>query len=267
MFFFKKKPTVALVRLSGVIGNIGRFQQGMNLASVSDIIKKAFALKNAKAVALSINSPGGSPVQSNLIYNLIREQAKEKKVSVITYAEDVAASGGYMLLCAGDELYANANSIVGSIGVIYSAFGFKELIKKIGVERRVHTAGESKNILDPFLDEKKEDIEKLKNLQKDLHEEFINLVKGSRKDKLKPENYSSLFSGEFYSGKKSLELGLVDGVGILSDILKEKFGKDVKIKKFEKPQGFLQRKLSGSNIASDFMDEIEVRAMWNRYGL
>ena len=118
MFFFKKKPTVALVRLSGVIGNIGRFQQGMNLASVSDIIKKAFALKNAKAVALSINSPGGSPVQSNLIYNLIREQAKEKKVQVITYAEDISCSGGYMLLCAGDEVYANANSIVGSIGAV-----------------------------------------------------------------------------------------------------------------------------------------------------
>ena len=173
--FFKSKPTVSLIRLNGVIGNVGRFSQGMSYSSQTDIIKKAFALKNIKAVVISINSPGGSPVQSNLLYDLIRSQAEEKKVKVITYAEDVAASGGYMLMCAGDEIYANANSIVGSIGVIYSAFGFQDLIKKIGVERRVHTAGESKSILDPFLEEKKEDVEKLKSLQKDLHEEFIKL--------------------------------------------------------------------------------------------
>jgi len=166
--FFKSKPTVSLIRLNGVIGNVGRFSQGMSYSSQTDIIKKAFALKNIKAVVISINSPGGSPVQSNLLYDLIRSQAEEKKVKVITYAEDVAASGGYMLMCAGDEIYANANSIVGSIGVIYSAFGFQDLIKKIGVERRVHTAGESKSILDPFLEEKKEDVEKLKSLQKVL---------------------------------------------------------------------------------------------------
>ena len=267
--FFKSKPTVSLIRLNGVIGNVGRFSQGMSYSSQTDIIKKAFALKNIKAVVISINSPGGSPVQSNLLYDLIRSQAEEKKVKVITYAEDVAASGGYMLMCAGDEIYANANSIVGSIGVIYSAFGFQDLIKKIGVERRVHTAGESKSILDPFLEEKKEDVEKLKSLQKDLHEEFINLVKNSRKDKLKSENYSMLFSGEFWSGKKSLQLGLIDGVGTLQEILKEKFGKDLKVKKFEAAQSWLKRKLSSQlpGSYSEVINELEVRSIWNKYGL
>ena len=228
--FFKSKPTVSLIRLNGVIGNVGRFSQGMSYSSQTDIIKKAFALKNIKAVVISINSPGGSPVQSNLLYDLIRSQAEEKKVKVITYAEDVAASGGYMLMCAGDEIYANANSIVGSIGVIYSAFGFQDLIKKIGVERRVHTAGESKSILDPFLEEKKEDVEKLKSLQKDLHEEFINLVKNSRKDK---------------------------------------FGKDLKVKKFEAAQSWLKRKLSSQlpGSYSEVINELEVRSIWNKYGL
>lgn len=267
--FFKSKPTVSLIRLNGVIGNVGRFSQGMSYASQSDTIKKAFALKNIKAVVISINSPGGSPVQSNLLYDLIRSEADDKKVKVITYAEDVAASGGYMLMCAGDEIYANANSIVGSIGVIYSGFGFQELIKKIGVQRRVHTAGESKSILDPFLEEKKEDIEKLKSLQKDLHEEFINLVKNSRKDKIKSENYSMLFSGEFWSGKKSLQLGLIDGVGTLQVILKDKFGKDLKVKKFEAAQSWLKRKLSSqlSGSYSEVVNELEVRSIWNKYGL
>jgi signal peptide peptidase SppA len=267
--FFKSKPTVSLIRLNGVIGNVGRFSQGMSYASQSDIIKKAFALKNIKAVVISINSPGGSPVQSNLLYDLIRSEADDKKVKVITYAEDVAASGGYMLMCAGDEIYANANSIVGSIGVIYSAFGFQELIKKIGVQRRVHTAGESKSILDPFLEEKKEDVEKLKSLQKDLHDEFINLVKKSRKDKLKSENHSMLFSGEFWSGKKSLQLGLIDGVGTLQEILKEKFGKDLKVKKFEAAQSWLKRKLSSQlpGSYSEVINELEVRSIWNKYGL
>jgi signal peptide peptidase SppA len=267
--FFKSKPTVSLIRLNGVIGNVGRFSQGMSYASQSDIIKKAFALKNIKAVVISINSPGGSPVQSNLLYDLIRSEADDKKAKVITYAEDVAASGGYMLMCAGDEIYANANSIVGSIGVIYSAFGFQELIKKIGVQRRVHTAGESKSILDPFLEEKKEDVEKLKSLQKDLHDEFINLVKKSRKDKLKSENHSMLFSGEFWSGKKSLQLGLIDGVGTLQEILKEKFGKDLKVKKFEAAQSWLKRKLSSQlpGSYSEVINELEVRSIWNKYGL
>lgn len=270
MLFFKKKPVISYLRLNGVIGSVGRFNQGMSLSNQGEIIKKAFDLKGARAVVISINSPGGSPVQSNLIFNLIRKEAQKKNIKVITYAEDVAASGGYMLMCAGDEVYANANSIVGSIGVIYAAFGFTDLIKKIGVERRIHTAGESKSILDPFLEEKKEDIEKLKNIQKDLHDEFIDLVKKSRKNKLKEENFKILFSGEFWSGKKSAELGLIDGVGTLQDIIENQFGKDIKIKKFEQPQSWLKRKLSSqlsNTILSEIGNELEIRSIWNRYGL
>jgi signal peptide peptidase SppA len=160
--FFKKKKIVAHIKLNGVIGNAGKFKQGIDFAGQEDIIEKAFSLKKAKAVAITINSPGGSPVQSHLIYKFIRAQAKKNNKKVIVFAEDVAASGGYLIACAGDEIYVNSSSIVGSIGVIYSSFGFTELIKKVGIERRVHTAGKNKSTLDPFLEEKNEDIERLK---------------------------------------------------------------------------------------------------------
>ena len=267
--FFSKKPQVAHIRLNGIIGNVGRFQQGMSFNSHEQIIKKAFSQKKLSAVAISINSPGGSPVQSHLIFSLIRKLANEKKIKVITFAEDVAASGGYMLACAGDEIYANPSSIVGSIGVIYSSFGLKELIKKIGIERRVHTAGKNKSTLDPFLDEKPEDIERLKKIQLDLHEQFINLVKNSRKDKLPERQDDSLFSGEFWSGIQSKELGLVDGLGNMEDIIQEKFGKKVLIKKYDKPEGWLKKKLSSklSNEFGSVIDEIESRSLWNKFGL
>ncbi len=267
--FFSKKPQVAHIRLSGVIGNVGRFQQGMSLSSHEQIIKKAFSHKKLSAVAISINSPGGSPVQSHLIYSLIRKLAEEKKVKVYTFAEDVAASGGYMLLCAGDEVYANPSSIVGSIGVIYSSFGLKELIKKIGIERRVHTAGKNKSTLDPFMDEKPEDIERLKKIQLDLHDQFISLVKNSRKQKLPTDKDDSLFSGEFWSGVQSKELGLVDGLGNMEDVIQEKFGKKVVIKKYDKPESWLKRKLSSqvTNPLGSITDEIETRSLWNRFGL
>ena len=267
--FFSKKPQVAHIRLSGVIGNVGRFQQGMSLSSHEQIIKKAFSHKKLSAVAVSINSPGGSPVQSHMIYSLIRKLADEKKVKVFTFAEDVAASGGYMLACAGDEIYANASSIVGSIGVIYSSFGLKELIKKIGIERRVHTAGKNKSTLDPFMDEKPEDIERLKKIQLDLHEEFIKLVKISRKNKIPTDKDDSLFSGEFWSGIQSKELGLVDAIGNMEDVIKEKFGKKVVIKKYDKPESWLKKKLSSqiSNQLNTIVDDIETRSLWNKFGL
>ncbi len=266
MFFFSSKPVVAHVRLSGIIGNVGRFQQGMSLSTVEKNLKKAFNEKKIQAVAISINSPGGSPVQSHLIYSYIRKLAKEKKVKVITFAEDVAASGGYMLACAGDEIYANPSSIVGSIGVIYSSFGLKELIKKIGIERRVHTAGKNKSILDPFLDEKPEDVERLKKIQLDLHEEFIKLVKSSRGSKIPSNQDDSLFSGEFWSGTKAKTLGLVDDLGNMNDVLEEKFGKKVIIKHFEKPESWLKRKLSGSSMG-DIVSEYEAKSLWNKFGL
>ncbi|SVE63689.1 uncharacterized protein METZ01_LOCUS516543, partial [marine metagenome] len=212
-WIFKKKKIIPHIKLSGVIGNVGKFKQGIDYAGQEEIIKKAFSLKKAPSVAISINSPGGSPVQSHLIYKFIRELAKKNKKKVIVFTEDVAASGGYLIACAGDEIYSNPSSIVGSIGVIYSSFGFKDLIKKIGVERRVYTAGKNKSTLDPFLEEKTEDIERLKNIQLELHQDFINVVEESRTSKLKKDKGIELFSGEFWSGRKAKELGLVDGLG------------------------------------------------------
>ena len=265
--FFKKKKIIAHIRLSGVIGNVGKFKQGIDFAGQEEIIKKAFSVKKAAAIAVTINSPGGSPVQSHLIYKFIREQAKKNNKKVIVFAEDVAASGGYLIACAGDEIYANSSSIVGSIGVIYASFGFKELINKIGVERRVHTAGKNKSTLDPFLEEKKEDIERLKNIQLDLHKDFIKVVEDSRGAKLKKDTGLELFSGEFWDGSKAKELGLIDGIGNANQILKEKYGDDVEIKKFEKTKGWLSKKLSSSgNQIDEFVNILEERSIWQRYG-
>ena len=265
--FFKKKKIVPHIKLNGVIGNVGKFKQGIDFSGQEDIITKAFSLKKAPCVAITINSPGGSPVQSHLIYSLIRQQAKKNKKKVIVFAEDVAASGGYLIACAGDEIYANSSSIIGSIGVIYSSFGFTELIKKIGVERRVHTAGKNKSTLDPFLDEKKEDIERLKNIQVDLHKDFIEVVEKSRASKLKKSEVE-LFSGEFWSGRKAKDLGLIDEIGNVNQVLKEKFGEDVVVKKFEKSKSWLSKKLSSSNDHDDKLANIlEEKSVWQKYGL
>ncbi len=264
--FFKKKKTVSHIKLNGVIGNVGKFKQGIDFASQEQIIKKAFSLKKISAVAISINSPGGSPVQSHLIHDFIRYQAKKNKKKVIIFAEDVAASGGYLIACAGDEIYANQSSIIGSIGVIYSSFGFKDLIQKIGVQRRVYTAGKNKSTLDPFMDEKQEDIERLKNIQLDLHKDFINVVEKSRSTKLKKDTGIELFSGEFWSGRKAKELGLIDGIGNADKILRDKFGDDVVIKKFEKAKGWLTKKLASENYADQAISILEERSIWQRYG-
>ena len=265
--FFKKKKIVSHIKLSGVIGNVGKFKEGIDFSGQEEIIKKAFSIKKSLVVAISINSPGGSPVQSHLLYKFIREQAKKHKKKVIVFTEDVAASGGYLIACAGDEIYANPSSIVGSIGVIYSSFGFKDLIKKIGIQRRVYTAGKNKSTLDPFLEEKEEDINRLKSIQLELHDEFINVVEESRAAKLKKDSGVELFSGEFWSGKKAKELGLIDGLGNADQILKEKFGEDVEIKKFEKSKGWLAKKLSSSEYQTEkLINILEERSIWQRYG-
>jgi len=265
---FKKKKVVSHLRLTGVIGNVGKFRQGIEYSGQEDIIKKAFSVKKALAVAITINSPGGSPVQSHLIYKFIREQAKKNKKKVIIFTEDVAASGGYLIACSGDEIYANSSSIIGSIGVISASFGFKNLIEKIGVERRVYTAGKNKSTLDPFLDEKEEDINRLKNIQLELHQDFIDVVEESRGSKLNKQNDIELFSGEFWTGKKAKELGLIDGLGNADQILREKFGDEVEIKKFGKPKGWLAKKLSSSQDHADKLISIlEERSIWQRYGL
>ena len=203
-----------VVRLSGVIGISTPLKPGLTLASVARSLDRAFSMRNARAVALSINSPGGSAAQSHLIYRRIRALADEKKIPVIAFVEDVAASGGYMIACAADEIVCDASSIVGSIGVVGGSFGFDKLIEKIGIERRLYTSGEHKAMLDPFLPEKPEDVERLKAIQREIHESFIALVKERRGDKLDSRE-TALFSGEYWTGQRGRELGLVDAVGDL----------------------------------------------------
>ena len=265
---FRKKKIVPHIRLSGVIGSVGKFKQGLDFNGQQEIIQKVFAIKKAKAIAISINSPGGAHVQSHLIYSYIRKQAKKNKKKVLIFAEDVAASGGYLIACAGDEIYANSSSIIGSIGVIYSSFGLQELIKKAGIQRRIYTAGKNKSTLDPFVEEKKEDIERLKKIQLELHSDFIKFLEESRSSKLKKDGNPDLFSGEFWSGSKAKELGLIDGLGNADEILKEKFGEDVVIKKFEKTKSWLSKKLSGAGESQieNLLNILEEKTIWQRYG-
>ena len=267
--FFKKKKIIPHIRLSGVIGSAGRFKQGIDFSGQQEIIKKAFSFKKSKNIAISINSPGGSPVQSHLIHDYIRQLAKKNEKKVIVFAEDVAASGGYLIACAGDEIYANSSSIVGSIGVISASFGFQDAIKKIGVQRRVYTAGKNKSTLDPFKEEKQEDIERIKKLQLELHSDFIEVVKKSRGSKLKDPEKNNIFTGEFWSGATSMKLGLIDGIGNAEQILREKFGEDIDIKKLEKPKSFIAKKLSSSidNQIDNIASVIEERALWQKFGL
>ncbi len=266
-------PVVAVLRLSGVIGNVGPARQGLSLAALAGPIERAFKLSRVKAVALCINSPGGSPVQSSLLARRIRALAEEKEVPVVAFTEDVAASGGYWLACAADEIFADESSIIGSIGVVYAGFGFTDLIKRIGVERRVYTAGEHKSMLDPFRPEQAEDVERLKALQRDVHESFKTLVRGRRGDRLKAAT-EELFTGEFWSGGKALEMGLIDGLGDLRSVMRERFGDKVQLRLVNPERGWLSRRLRLSASApqpvdwlADAMSVLEERALWARFGL
>jgi signal peptide peptidase SppA len=267
--FRSKRPLVHVVRLAGVIGGVSALRPGLSLRTVEPTLKRAFAHKGLAAVAIQINSPGGSAVQSALIHARIRALAAKHNTPVLVFCEDVAASGGYWLACSGDEIYADTSSIVGSIGVIAAGFGFVEAIAKLGIERRVHTAGENKSILDPFQPEKPEDVARLLAVQSDVHEEFKSLVRTRRAGKLKGEE-SDLFSGAFWSGRKGLELGLIDGLGHMHEILVQRFGENVEIKPIEKPQGWGLRRLgfsSSEDVAGRLAGAIEERAMWSRFGL
>lgn len=235
----KPKALITAVRLRGIIGT-GKTAQ-LSFETTHKQIHAAFEDKKAKAVALLINSPGGSPAQSHEIYTYIRENAEKHKKPVYAFIEDVGASGGYYIACAADHIYASPTSIVGSIGVISSGFGLKGLIEKLGIERRVHTQGKNKCILDPFADEKGEDVEVLKSIQKDCHEEFINIVKESRKDKITQTNADSeIFTGLFWLGRKAKELGLVDEIGTHSKSLKAIFGEDVEIKYIKEKKSLME---------------------------
>ena len=267
------RPLVAVVPLSGIIGQIGPLRRGLTLAGLAGPIERAFGMRNLKAVALAINSPGGSAVQSALIHRRIRSLAAEKDVPVITFAEDVAASGGYWLACAGDEIYVDESSIIGSIGVITAGFGLQGLIERFGVKRRLYTAGEKKSLLDPFLSETADDVARLKAIQGDVHESFKALVRGRRADKLKGEE-AELFSGEFWTGRRAVELGLVDGIGDLRTVMRERFGEQVKFRHVSTERGLLRRRLrlaesagAPGDWASEAIAAVEERVWWGRYGL
>ena len=263
----KEKKYVSVLNMHGVIGKNSKFESGINFQNLEPLIKKAFDQENLKAVALCINSPGGSPVQSELIYNYLRELSIAKKIPIYSFAQDVAASGGYWLLSAGDEIYAHNSSIIGSIGVIFSSFGFVDLIKKIGIDRRVYTEGKNKAILDPFLPEQQENITILKAVQKDIYENFVNLVKERRNNKINFEN-EELFSGAFWSGKKSLELGLIDGIADFRSKMQEKFGHDVEFIKISSKKSFLKNLFSEkTNLQEKFFDNLEEKISFNKFGL
>lgn len=265
--FFSKDINIPTLRLTGVIGQAGIARSGLTIAGIEKLVDKLFSDKKAPAVALIINSPGGSPTQSSLIAEKIINLAKEKNKKVYAFVEDVAASGGYWLACAADEIYVDLNSIVGSIGVISPGFGFVDLIKKIGVERRVYTSGKSKSFLDPFKEEKKEDIDRLKSIQEQIHENFIEYVKSRRGSKLLSSAEDEIFSGLFWVGKKGVDLGLADGIGSINQIIREKYGNKAKIKIIDQKKSFLQKRLSSSINNNDIFNRLEEMIMWSRYGL
>ena len=272
--FRKREPQVAVVRLSGIIGGTGNFNRSLSLRSVESNIEAAFSQKKALAVALIINSPGGSPVQADLIQKRISDLAKEKDKPVFVFCEDVAASGGYWIALAANEIYANASSIIGSIGVVSAGFGFNEAINKIGIERRIYATGDKKGMLDPFQPENSDHVSHLKSLQGEIFTLFQDWVKSRRGARLKgtPEE---LFSGAFWTGVKAKELGLIDGLGDMRTVMQERFGENVQFKTFEKKAGLLSRfglssKIEGdvaSEVITDLLDSIEARALWNRFGL
>jgi signal peptide peptidase SppA len=270
---------VPVVRLSGVIGSVTPLRPGMSLAGVAKTLERAFSMKQAKAVALVINSPGGSPVQSRQIYLRIRQLAAEKKLPVLVFVEDVAASGGYMIACAGDEIFCDPSSIMGSIGVVGGSFGFQELIRKIGVERRLYTAGEHKAMLDPFLPEDPDDVSRLKALQREIHAIFIALVKQSRGARLKGAD-DVLFTGEYWAGETSVSLGLADAIGDLRSTLRARYGEKVLTPVIAPPTGLLSsllgRKSAGAGtlasldgiagLPDELISALESRAIWAKFG-
>ena len=270
---------VPVVRLSGLIGAVTPLRPGMSLAGVARTLERAFAIRHAKAVALVINSPGGSPVQSRQIYLRIRQLATEKKLPVLVFVEDVAASGGYMIACAGDEIFCDPSSILGSIGVVGGSFGFQELIRKVGVERRLYTAGAHKAMLDPFLPENPDDVARVKALQREIHAIFIALVKQSRGARLKGAD-DVLFTGEYWAGETSVSLGLADAIGDLRSTLRARYGDKVLTPVIAPATGILSgllgRRSAGagtlaslesiSGLPEELISALESRAIWAKFG-
>lgn len=267
----KSKPVVPVVRLHGAIGLSTPLRPGVTMAGMAPLLEKAFSIKKAPAVALVINSPGGSPVQSHLIFKRVRALAEETGKPVLVFVEDVCASGGYMIAVAGDEIFVDEHSIVGSIGVVSQGFGFVGLIDKLGIDRRVHTSGERKAILDPFRPERQEDVDHLLHLQEEIHAEFRDLVTGRRGDLLSDDG--DLFSGLFWTGRTAIGLGLADQVGDVRGVIRQRFGEDAELRliaaprplPFRRPPAGVDLKLEG--WSADLLSALEERSMWNRFGL
>lgn len=286
-------PVVAVLRLSGIIGQLGPLRTGLTLGGLAEAIERAFSLRRLKAVALAVNSPGGSAVQSALICKRIRALAEENEVPVFAFAEDVAGSGGYWLALAGDEIFADESSIIGSVGVIFKSFGLAEAIGRLGIERRIYTAGENKSLLDPFTPEDPDDVARIKAIQGDVHETFKAMVRHRRQGKLKAAE-DELFSGAFWSGRRALELGLIDGIGDLRTVMRERFGDEVRLRVVTPQRPWFKRRFGpglgsrhgdghwegtspagvpslgaggGAELAAGIISAIEERALWSRFGL
>ncbi|MBP2295299.1 S49 family peptidase [Azospirillum rugosum] len=268
-------PIVSVLRLSGVIGQVGPLSRGLTLAGMAGLIERAFAVKKQAAVALVVNSPGGSPVQSALIAKRIRDLATEKNVPVLAFCEDAAASGGYWLACAADEIWADESSIVGSIGVVSSSFGAHEFIQRYGIERRVYTAGDKKVLLDPFSPEREDGVAHLKAIQAEIHDAFKTMVRTRRGARLAGSE-EELFSGAFWAGRRALELGLIDGIGDLRTILRGRYGEKLRLRVVQEDRRWFRRigfrvESLPNQIASELptaaLAAVEERALWSRYGL
>jgi signal peptide peptidase SppA len=280
MLFFNRGPIVPVLRFTGAIGMVTPLRPGLSLATVAGAIEKAFNASKLPSVAILVNSPGGSPVQSHLIFSRIRQLAEEKEKRVYVFCEDIAASGGYFLALAGDEIYADPSSIVGSIGVISAGFGLDKFIERFGIERRVHSAGKDKGALDPFQPERPQDVVRLEELQRDVHDIFIGLVKARRAGKLRgPEE--EMFSGTFWSARKAVDYGLIDGITDLRSKMRSLHGEKVRLKAIPMaPSGLLTRlrRLPGlggagretfafpASLADDVISAVEARALWSRFG-
>ena len=279
--FRRPPPVVAVIRLTGVIGQGGFMRSGLNLESLAPSLERAFRLPGLEAIALSINSPGGSPAQWALIQRRIRDLAKEREVPVMAFVEDVAASGGYWLACAADEIFINDNSILGSIGVISAGFGFTDALEKLGIERRLHAMGSKKSLLDPFKPERPEDVARLVIVQQQIHENFKDLVRSRRGQRLSLDE-EELFSGDFWLGSRAVEIGLADGIGDIRGVLRERYGKKVRIRTVGRRPSWLRRRFGfgaagamgaafipddSGGLVDNILASVEARAWWSRFGL
>lgn len=271
---YNTKPVVAVIRLEGIIGKAGTIQNGLTLASINKLLEKMFKTDRLDAACLCINSPGGSPVQSELIANRIISLAKESGIPIYSFVEDVAASGGYWLACAANKIFASKSSIIGSIGVISRGFGFHGAIEKLGIERRVITEGENKSVLDPFQPLKASDVKLVKDLQKKIYDHFVETVKERRNGKL-TQTDDIIFNGEFWTGQKALDYGLIDGIDDLYSFINKKYGDNVKIEYIEHKQSWFKRKLAMSSTARGLaeevtdivLDKIESKFLSNKFDL